>query len=77
MLVLSRRRDSTIQIGGDVEITVLEIHKGHVKLGIRAPEDVVVRRGIGLSPTGRGRSRVATAALPPAASAASRAPYAR
>jgi len=47
MLVLSRRRDSSIEIGADVKITVLEIRKGRVKLGILAPTSMAVRRGEG------------------------------
>lgn len=44
MLVLSRSQDSAIQIGADVTITVLGIHKGRVKLGINAPSAISVRR---------------------------------
>lgn len=46
-LVLSRKLGETIVIGeGDSQIvlTVLEIRRGHARLGIRAPRDVVVRR---------------------------------
>ena len=63
MLVLSRRSDSTIQIGADVKITVLEIHKGRVKLGIQAPDEISVWRGECSPPAVRSRSHAAVAAL--------------
>ncbi|MCZ6612868.1 MAG: carbon storage regulator, partial [Planctomycetota bacterium] len=37
MLVLSRRRDETIMIGDDVELTVVDIRGDKVRLGITAP----------------------------------------
>ncbi|MGD9854586.1 MAG: carbon storage regulator [Planctomycetaceae bacterium] len=37
MLVLSRKRGESIAIESDIEIEVLEIRKGRVRLGIRAP----------------------------------------
>ncbi len=69
MLVLSRRRDSTIQIGADVKITVLEIHKGRVKLGIQAPNEISVWRGEPSPPAVRTLSRAAIATLQPMADA--------
>ena len=45
MLVLSRRRDQTLVIGDNVEVTVLEIKGGQVRLGINAPKAVAVHRG--------------------------------
>jgi carbon storage regulator len=45
MLVLSRRREETIVIGGDVEIVVLHVGADSVKLGVRAPKSVPVYRG--------------------------------
>ena len=44
MLVLSRKEGESILIGSDIELTVLECHGGDVKLGIRAPRDVVILR---------------------------------
>lgn len=45
MLVLSRRPNESIRIGDDIEITVVEVsHTGQVRLGLRAPEDVVILR---------------------------------
>ena len=45
LLVLSRRRDQTLVIGDNVEVTVLEIKGGQVRLGINAPIAVPVHRG--------------------------------
>ena len=45
LLVLSRRRDQTLVIGENVEVTVLEIKGGQVRLGINAPKAVSVHRG--------------------------------
>ncbi len=45
LLVLSRRRDQTLVIGDNVEVTVLEIKGGQVRLGISAPKAVPVHRG--------------------------------
>ena len=45
LLVLSRRRDQTLVIGDNVEVRVLEIKGGQVRLGINAPRAVPVHRG--------------------------------
>lgn len=37
MLVLSRKRGEAIAIESDIQIEILEISKGRVRLGIRAP----------------------------------------
>jgi len=44
MLVLSRRRDETIMIGDDIEITVVDIRGDKVRLGINAPRHIPVHR---------------------------------
>jgi carbon storage regulator len=44
MLVLSRRRDQSIMIGDDVEITVVDICGDKVRLGIKAPAEMSVHR---------------------------------
>lgn len=44
MLVLSRRKDETIMIGDDVEITIVDIKGDTVRLGISAPRNVDVHR---------------------------------
>ena len=44
MLVLTRRVGEKIIIGGDIEVAVLAVKDGHVKIGIDAPRDVSVNR---------------------------------
>jgi len=45
MLVLSRKKDDTIAIGDNIEITVVEVKGDVVKIGIAAPKDVKIYRG--------------------------------
>jgi len=44
MLVLSRTTEQTIMIGDDIEVRVVGIRGGKVKLGITAPRSVAVHR---------------------------------
>jgi carbon storage regulator len=44
MLVLSRRKDESIMIGDDVEITIVDIRGNKVRLGITAPKTISVHR---------------------------------
>ncbi len=44
MLVLSRRRDESIMIGDDVEITIVDVRGDKVRLGITAPKHIPVHR---------------------------------
>jgi carbon storage regulator len=44
MLVLSRKNNESIIIGGDIEIVVLGVEGETVKLGIRAPKEVAIYR---------------------------------
>lgn len=44
MLVLSRHRDESIVIGGDIVITIVDIRGDKVRLGIEAPREVPVHR---------------------------------
>jgi carbon storage regulator len=44
MLVLSRKRGEAVVIGGNIEVTVLEVHGDRVKLGLCGPSDVPFRR---------------------------------
>lgn len=47
MLVLSRRVGEAIQIGEDVQVTVVRIGPGVVRIGIDAPQQMnIVRREI-------------------------------
>ncbi|QTN00392.1 MULTISPECIES: carbon storage regulator CsrA [Sediminibacillus] len=44
MLVLTRKINEAIQIGEDIEITLIEIDGEQVKLGISAPKNVDIHR---------------------------------
>jgi len=44
MLVLTRKKNESIMINDDVEITVIEVQNDQVRLGIRAPKNVPVYR---------------------------------
>lgn len=48
MLVLTRRPGegdkSVIKIGADIEVTVVEVHGGQVRIGITAPPNVTIHR---------------------------------
>ena len=44
MLVLTRKKDQTIVINDDIEITVLDIQGDQVRLGINAPRNVSIHR---------------------------------
>ena len=51
MLVLSRKSGQSVSIGSDIEVTVLDISGGRVKLGFSAPQKVEIqRREIGSPP---------------------------
>jgi carbon storage regulator len=44
MLVLTRRIGESILIGDDIVVTVLELNRDQVRIGIRAPRSVSVHR---------------------------------
>lgn len=44
MLVLTRKKDQSIVIGDNIEITVLEIQGDQVRIGVKAPKNVAVHR---------------------------------
>jgi carbon storage regulator len=44
MLVLSRKVGEVVAIGGDIRITLVAVRGERVRLGIAAPEDVMVDR---------------------------------
>ena len=44
MLVLTRKVNQSIVIGDDIEVVVLEVRGEQIRLGIKAPRDVVVHR---------------------------------
>ena len=44
MLVLSRQRDESIMIGDNIVITIVDIRRDKVRLGIKAPSEIPVHR---------------------------------
>ena len=44
MLILSRRKDESIIIDGNIEVKILEIGDGKVRIGIEAPQDIDIFR---------------------------------
>lgn len=44
MLVLTRKKDESIVIGDNIEIVVVGIEDGKVKLGISAPKNIEIHR---------------------------------
>ena len=45
MLVLSRHKNESIRIGGDITVVVVDIRGDRVRLGIEAPRDTSIHRG--------------------------------
>ena len=44
MLVLSRKVGETVRIAENIEVTVIEIKHGKVRLGFRCPQEVPILR---------------------------------
>jgi carbon storage regulator len=44
MLILTRRAGQTLRIGEDVEVTVMAVNGAQVRIGIKAPRNVIVDR---------------------------------
>ncbi|AGY91798.1 carbon storage regulator [Spiribacter curvatus] len=44
MLILTRRVGETLMIGDDVAVTVLGVKGNQVRIGVKAPKDVMVHR---------------------------------
>ena len=44
MLVITRKKDESLLIGDDIEIKIVKIEDGSVKLAISAPRDVTILR---------------------------------
>jgi carbon storage regulator len=58
MLILSRKIEQSIIINGDIVVKILRVDRDSVKLGIDAPQDVVVNREeIQLTTQGRPKRR--------------------
>lgn len=44
MLILSRKKEESLMIGDDIEIKIIEINEGRVRIGIEAPKAIQVFR---------------------------------
>ena len=44
MLVLSRRKDESIMVGEEVEVTIVSVRGDKVRLGITAPKSISIHR---------------------------------
>jgi carbon storage regulator len=44
MLILTRRTGESLRIGDDIELTVMAVSGSQVRIGIKAPRNVVVDR---------------------------------
>ncbi len=44
MLVVSRKKDESIIIGDNIKVTVVEISKDRIRIGVDAPENVNIAR---------------------------------
>lgn len=44
MLVINRKKDQSILIGDDIEIKIVKVEDGSVKLAISAPKDITILR---------------------------------
>jgi carbon storage regulator len=44
MLVLTRKKSQSLMIGDNIEITVIDVQDGQVKLGVSAPRDISIHR---------------------------------
>jgi carbon storage regulator len=44
MLVLSRKLGQRFTVGADIKVTIVKIDRNSVRIGIEAPDDVIVHR---------------------------------
>ena len=44
MLIFTRKAGQKIRIGDDIEIAILEVKKGNIKIGINAPKGLPIHR---------------------------------
>ena len=63
MLILTRKVNERVIIGDEVEITVLKVSRDKVKLGINAPESVLIQRNELLESIAQENRRAAGGAL--------------
>lgn len=61
MLTLTRRKGEGVLVGSDVEVVVVEVSRGRVRLGIRAPRSLPVHRSELVSRVGAHNRRAVAA----------------
>lgn len=44
MLILSRKQDEGVVIGDEIEIKIISIDKGNVRIGFKAPQEMLILR---------------------------------
>jgi carbon storage regulator len=44
MLILTRRAGEMLRIGDDIEVIVMAVNGSQVRIGVKAPKDIVVDR---------------------------------
>ncbi len=44
MLVLTRKKEQTIIIGDNIEVTIVDIQGDQVRIGINAPKNITIHR---------------------------------
>ncbi len=44
MLVIIRKTDESVMIGDNIEVTIVDVRDGRVRLGIKTPKNIPVHR---------------------------------
>ena len=66
MLILQRRPGGSLKIGQDIEVSVVSVEGGRVRLAISAPQDVPILRSELLDATAANRDSAVEEAAPAA-----------
>ena len=66
MLILQRRPGESLKIGQDIEVSVVSVEGGRVRLAISAPQDVPILRSELLDATAANRDSAVEEAAPAA-----------
>lgn len=66
MLILQRRPGESVKIGQDIEVSVVSVEGGRVRLAISAPQDVPILRSELLDATAANRDSAVEEAAPAA-----------
>lgn len=64
MLVVTRKTDESLIIADNIEITVLEVFKDKVKIGVSAPKDIKIIRNELIDTQNVNKDSGSTAELP-------------